>query len=1637
MDIVVTNQITPTFTQIGPLCLNSTAPALPTTSNNNITGTWSPATINTSTIGTTTYTFTPDAGQCGTTTTMDIVITNQITPTFTQIGPLCLNSAAPALPAASANGINGTWNPATINTSTAGTTTYTFTPDAGQCGTTTTMDIVINNQITPTFTAVAPICSGLALAPLPTTSTNGITGTWAPALNNTTTTTYTFTPDPGQCATTTTLTITVNLNTTPTFTQVGPLCLNSTAPALPTTSSNGINGTWNPATINTSTIGTTSYTFTPDAGQCTAPVTMDIVVSNQITPTFTQIGPLCLNSTAPILPTVSVNGISGTWNPATISTSTIGTTTYTFIPDAGQCGTTATMDIVITNQITPTFAQIGPLCLNSAVPALPTTSINNITGTWNPATINTATAGTTTYTFTPAAGQCGTTITMDIVITNQITPTFTAVAPICSGAALTPLPTTSNNGITGTWAPALSNTATTTYTFTPDPGQCATTTTLTITVNPNTTPSFAQIGPLCLNSAAPALPTTSTNNITGTWNPATINAATAGTTTYTFTPDAGQCGATTTMDIVITNQITPVFTQIGPLCLNSAAPALPTTSINNITGTWNPATINTATAGTTTYTFTPDAGQCGTTTTMDIVITNQITPTFTQIGPLCLNSAAPALPTTSINNITGTWNPATINTATAGTTTYTFTPDAGQCGATTTMDIVITNQITPAFTQIGPLCLNSAAPALPTTSTNNITGTWNPATINTSTAGTTTYTFTPAAGQCGTTVTMDIVITNQITPVFTQIGPLCLNSAAPALPTTSTNNITGTWNPATINTATAGTTTYTFTPAAGQCGTTATMDIVITSQITPTFTQIGPLCLNSAAPALPTTSTNNITGTWNPTTINTATAGTTTYTFTPDAGQCGTTVTMDIVITNQITPTFTQIGPLCLNSTAPALPTTSNNNITGTWNPATINTATAGTTTYTFTPTAGQCGTTVTMDIVITNQITPTFTQIGPLCLNSAAPALPTTSTNNITGTWNPATINTATAGTTTYTFTPDAGQCGTTATMDIVITNQITPVFTQIGPLCLNSAAPVLPAVSSNNITGTWNPATINTSTAGTTTYTFTPAAGQCGTTATMDIVITNQITPIFTQIGPLCLNSAAPALPTTSTNNITGTWNPATINTATAGTITYTFTPDAGQCGTTATMDIVITNQITPTFTQIGPLCLNSTAPALPAVSVNGINGTWNPATINTATAGSTTYTFTPTAGQCGTTTTMDIVITNQITPTFAQIGPLCLNSAAPALPTTSTNNITGTWNPATINTSTTGTTTYTFTPDAGQCGTTTTMDIVITNQITPTFTQIGPLCPNSAAPALPTTSTNNITGNWNPATISTTASGTYAFTPVVGQCATPVTMDIVINTSSLILNISDPPPVCAPATIDLTAPAVTAGSDAGLIYTYWTDVANTIPIANPAAISTSGTYYIKATSAGGCSISKPVLVEVTQTIQSMRYPDLTTDPNVSLQLTARNPGNNYTYNWAPLVGLDSYTTRTPIFNYDKETEYIIKITSGSGCLIVDTLLVKMRAITSTCVSDVLVPKAWSPNGDGHNDKLFPLPVCIKELKYFRIFNRWGKLMFETNILNNGWDGIYNGQPQVMDVYTWTVEAVGLDGRYVKRAGTSVLLR
>jgi len=115
-----------------------------------------------------------------------------------------------------------------------------------------------------------------------------------------------------------------------------------------------------------------------------------------------------------------------------------------------------------------------------------------------------------------------------------------------------------------------------------------------------------------------------------------------------------------------------------------------------------------------------------------------------------------------------------------------------------------------------------------------------------------------------------------------------------------------------------------------------------------------------------------------------------------------------------------------------------------------------------------------------------------------------------------------------------------------------------------------------------------------------------------------------------------------------------------------------------------------------------------------------------------------------------------------------------------------------------------------------------------------------------------------------------------------------------------------------------------------------------------------------------------------------------------------------------------------------YTIMITTKAGCVTVDTQMVK-----TIKNADIYVPNAFTPNADGKNDFLHPIPRGIKKINYFRVYNRWGQLLYESAQEYPGWDGRLQGILQSSQVVVWVVQGVGIDNQIYIRKGTSVLVR
>jgi gliding motility-associated-like protein len=144
----------------------------------------------------------------------------------------------------------------------------------------------------------------------------------------------------------------------------------------------------------------------------------------------------------------------------------------------------------------------------------------------------------------------------------------------------------------------------------------------------------------------------------------------------------------------------------------------------------------------------------------------------------------------------------------------------------------------------------------------------------------------------------------------------------------------------------------------------------------------------------------------------------------------------------------------------------------------------------------------------------------------------------------------------------------------------------------------------------------------------------------------------------------------------------------------------------------------------------------------------------------------------------------------------------------------------------------------------------------------------------------------------------------------------------------------------------------------------------------------------------------------------------------------GNSYT--WQPPTGLNNPNISNPVAILQNDITYTVQVSTAEGCTGSDSINVKVYANF-----EVFVPTAFSPNDDRLNDILRPLGKGIKMVKYFKVYNRYGQLVFESRDMNDGWNGTFKGKLQPMGVYVWMVGAIDIFGRLMNKNGTTVLIQ
>ncbi len=195
------------------------------------------------------------------------------------------------------------------------------------------------------------------------------------------------------------------------------------------------------------------------------------------------------------------------------------------------------------------------------------------------------------------------------------------------------------------------------------------------------------------------------------------------------------------------------------------------------------------------------------------------------------------------------------------------------------------------------------------------------------------------------------------------------------------------------------------------------------------------------------------------------------------------------------------------------------------------------------------------------------------------------------------------------------------------------------------------------------------------------------------------------------------------------------------------------------------------------------------------------------------------------------------------------------------------------------------------------------------------------------------------------------------------------------------------------------------------------------------TSTEYRLVATSQFGCRDSLFVNLHVHPDAVIHLGDSVTIYPGESYHITPQTNCANFV--WYPPLGLDNEFVSDPTATPNVNTMYHVTGITEAGCVTEDSI--KIRIDPNSILA---MPNAFSP-GSGYNNKFYVIKRGIIALDHFRIFDRWGVLLFETKNIDEGWDGTFHGKPQPFGVYVYEVEATANTGRKIKRQGNVTLVR
>ncbi len=203
---------------------------------------------------------------------------------------------------------------------------------------------------------------------------------------------------------------------------------------------------------------------------------------------------------------------------------------------------------------------------------------------------------------------------------------------------------------------------------------------------------------------------------------------------------------------------------------------------------------------------------------------------------------------------------------------------------------------------------------------------------------------------------------------------------------------------------------------------------------------------------------------------------------------------------------------------------------------------------------------------------------------------------------------------------------------------------------------------------------------------------------------------------------------------------------------------------------------------------------------------------------------------------------------------------------------------------------------------------------------------------------------------------------------------------------------------------------------------------PIASP---TENSKFIVNVTDENNCVDKDSVTITVQQ-IPTVNLNDSTIIVGETIQVNIKKDEIK-NYLWQESEGISCLDCPNPILFPPKDQTYIVSITDTSECFTIDS----ETHVTVLRKFSLDVPLAFTPNDDNLNDEVYVKGWGIRELIYFRVFNRLGQLIYNSNNIDEGWDGMFKGKPQITDTYNYVVKVLTYDDKILEKKGSIKLIR